>query len=100
MIAGNPKGESITVLLTSRLTGFDWSVLQITTKIVSYHTADSKPVKLEVNSTVILPPLVFPDDSIHAHDHFSFTTTSKEENKLLPNTQPQTRLIVLYLSSL
>jgi hypothetical protein len=24
------------------------------------HTADSKPVKQEVNSTVILPPLVFP----------------------------------------
>ncbi len=30
------------------------------TKIVSCHTADSKPVKQEVNSTVILPPLVFP----------------------------------------
>jgi len=27
---------------------------------VSYHTADSKPVKQEVNRTVILPPLVFP----------------------------------------
>jgi hypothetical protein len=34
--------------------------LQIKTKIVSRHTADSKPVKLEVNGTVILPPLVFP----------------------------------------
>ncbi len=30
------------------------------TKIVSSHTADSKPVKQEVNGTVILPPLVFP----------------------------------------
>jgi hypothetical protein len=29
-------------------------------KIVSCHTADSKPVKQEVNGTVILPPLVFP----------------------------------------
>jgi len=29
--------------------------LQIKTKIVSSHTADSKPVKQEVNSTVILP---------------------------------------------
>jgi hypothetical protein len=28
--------------------------------MVSRHTADSKPVKQEVNSTVILPPLVFP----------------------------------------
>jgi hypothetical protein len=34
--------------------------LQITTKIVSSHTADSKLVKQEVNGTVILPPLVFP----------------------------------------
>jgi hypothetical protein len=33
--------------------------LQIKTKIVSCHTADSKPVKQEVNGTVIFPPLVF-----------------------------------------
>jgi hypothetical protein len=31
--------------LTSCLTGLDKSVLQIKTKIVSSHTADSKPVK-------------------------------------------------------
>jgi hypothetical protein len=42
------------------LTGLDESVLQIKTKIVSFHTTDSKPVKQEVNGTVILPPLVFP----------------------------------------
>jgi hypothetical protein len=58
--AGNTKGESITVPLTYCLTGLDESVLQIKTNIVSCHTADSKPVKQEVNSTVILPPLVFP----------------------------------------
>jgi hypothetical protein len=58
--AGNTNGGSITVQLTSCLTGLDWSVLQIKTKIVSSHTADSKPVKQEVNGTVILPPLVFP----------------------------------------
>jgi hypothetical protein len=34
--------------------------LQIKTKIVSCHTADSKPVKQEVNCAVILPPLVVP----------------------------------------
>jgi hypothetical protein len=34
--------------------------LLIKTKLVSNHTADSKPVKQEVNGTVILPPLVFP----------------------------------------
>ncbi len=34
--------------------------MHIKTKIVSCHTADSKPVKQEVNRTGILPPLVFP----------------------------------------
>ncbi len=56
---GNTKGGSITVPLTSCLTALDLSVLQINTKIVSIHIADSKPVKQEVNGTVILPPLVF-----------------------------------------
>jgi hypothetical protein len=58
--AGNTKGGRITVPLTSCLTGLDESVLQIITKIVSWHTAYSKPVQQEVNGTVILPPLVFP----------------------------------------
>ncbi len=57
---GNTKGESITVPLTSCLTGLVQSVFQIQTKIVSCHTADSKPVRQEVNGTVILPTLVFP----------------------------------------
>jgi hypothetical protein len=34
--------------------------LQIKTKIVSSLTADSKPVKQEVNGTVILPPFSIP----------------------------------------
>jgi hypothetical protein len=54
---GNTKGGSIIVLLTSCLTGLDQSVLQIKTKIGSCHTADSKPVKQEINGTVILLPL-------------------------------------------
>ncbi len=37
------------------------------TKIVSYHSADSKPVKQEVNGTVILPPLVFPSRRCRVH---------------------------------
>jgi hypothetical protein len=57
---GNTKGGSITVPLTSCLTGLDESVLQIKTKIVSCHTDDSKQVKQEVNGAVRLPPLVFP----------------------------------------
>jgi hypothetical protein len=65
--AGNTKGGSITVPLASCLTGLEKSVLQIKTKIVSWHTSDFKPVKQEVNSTVILSPLVvFPDWSIKA----------------------------------
>jgi hypothetical protein len=39
--------------------------LQIKTNIVSCHTADSKPVKQEVNGTVILPPLVFPGSHLN-----------------------------------
>jgi membrane protein CcdC involved in cytochrome C biogenesis len=56
--SGNTKGGSITLLLTSCLTGLDLSVLTIKTKIVSCHS-DSKPVKQEDNFTVILPPLLF-----------------------------------------
>ncbi len=40
--------------------GLDQPVLQIKTKTLSIHTADSKPVKQEVNGTVILPYSVFP----------------------------------------
>ncbi len=58
---GNTKGGFITVPLTSCLPVLDWSVLLIKTKIVSCRTADSKLVKQEVNGTMILPPLVFPD---------------------------------------
>ncbi len=63
-LQGILKGGSISVLLTSCLTVLDWSVLQMKTKIVSCHTADSKLVKQEVNGTVILPPLVFPGDYV------------------------------------
>jgi len=39
---------------------FDWfGLVQIKTKIVSCHTANST-VKQEVNGTLMLPPLVFP----------------------------------------
>jgi hypothetical protein len=61
---GTLKGESITVRLTSCLTCLDYSVLQIKMNTVSCHTVDSKPVKQEVNNTVILPPLVFPGRTI------------------------------------
>jgi len=60
----NTTGESIAVPLTSCLTGLNWSVLQIKTKIVSSHAADTKPVKQEINGRVILPPLVFPGGTL------------------------------------
>jgi hypothetical protein len=59
LLSGNAKGGSITLSLTSCLTGLDESVFQIKTKIVSSHRVDSKPVNQEVIGTVILPPLVF-----------------------------------------
>jgi hypothetical protein len=52
---GNTKGGSITVPLTSCLSGLDKSVLQLKAKIVSCNTADSKPFKQEVNGTVYFP---------------------------------------------
>jgi len=46
---------------------FDWFGLVCfanKNKIVSCHSADTKPVKQEVNGKVILPPLVFPGFSL------------------------------------
>ena len=65
MLAGNTKGGRITVLLASCLTGLDKLVVQIKTKIVSCHTGYSKPVKQEVNGTVILPLIVFPGACVY-----------------------------------
>ncbi len=53
-------GRGSTVQLTSCLTCLDQSVSQMKTKIVSCHTTDSKPVKQEVNITVIHPPFSAP----------------------------------------
>jgi hypothetical protein len=44
---------------------------------MSCYTADSKPVKQEVNGTVILPPLVFPAHThTHTHTHIHTKTFS------------------------
>jgi hypothetical protein len=43
--------------------------LQIKTKIVSCETANSKPVKQEVNGTVIVPPSVFPAQTYTYNSH-------------------------------
>jgi hypothetical protein len=60
---GNTKGGSITVPFTSCLTGLESAVWQLTIFVFIFKTDESKPVKQEVNSTVILSPLVFPADA-------------------------------------
>ncbi len=57
---GNTKGGKHHCTIDLLFDWFGFSLLQIYTKIVSCHTANSKPVKQEVDGTVILPPLVFP----------------------------------------
>ncbi len=59
---GNTKGGSITVPLTSCLTGLESVVRQLTIFVFICKTDLSKPVKREVNGTVI--PLVFPSLSV------------------------------------
>ncbi len=67
--AGNSKGGSITVPLTSCLTGLKSAVWQLTTFVLIWKAGKSKPVKQEGNGTVILPPLVFPEKG-HARYHW------------------------------
>jgi hypothetical protein len=52
------------------------SVLQMKTKIVSSHTADSKLVKQEVNGTVILPLFSIPWLRPQSSGATTFTTTT------------------------
>jgi hypothetical protein len=52
---GNIKGGSITVPLTSCLTGLEWAVWQLKFFVFIWKMDKCKPVKQEVNSTVILP---------------------------------------------
>jgi hypothetical protein len=62
---GNAKGGSITVLSTSCWTGLESAVWQLTILVFICKTDQSEPVKQEVNRTVILPCLVFPETNIH-----------------------------------
>ncbi len=69
--------------------------MQLKTKIVSCHTADSKPVKQEVNGTVILPPLEFPG-SVHPNKQCSlFSIDSKQGIGMKPgqNVLPPFKVI-------
>jgi hypothetical protein len=53
--------------------------------MVSSHTADSKPVGQEVNSTVILPPLVFPGIAQGSHDKYRINANFKATLKNILN---------------
>ncbi len=64
--------QKVRVVLRLKISGM--IVVQIKTNIVSCHTADSKPVKQEVNSTVIIPPLVFPGHSVIFYDKLQALT--------------------------
>ncbi len=64
LTAENTKGRSITVPLTSCLTGLESAVWLLTIFVYICKTDQSKPVKQEVSGTVILPPSLFPAYSI------------------------------------
>jgi hypothetical protein len=70
-VPGNTKGGRITVLLASCLTGLESVVWLLTIFVFICKTNKSKPVKQEVNCTVILPPLVFPGCSIDGEKSFN-----------------------------
>ncbi len=63
-LPGNTKRGSITVPLTSCWTGLESAVWQLTIFVFICKTDQSKPVKQEVNGTVMLPPLVFLDSTL------------------------------------
>jgi hypothetical protein len=76
--------------------------LQIKTKIVSSHTADSKPVRQEVNGTVILPYLVFPAVSFRIAltkgklsliDEFTLITADEKKTGRRNKKQPKLKSI-------
>jgi len=75
---GNTKGGSITLPLASCLTGLESAVWRLTIFVFICKMEKSKPVKHEVNGTVILPPLVFPEYTIKS-----------EENKTTPKSHVQ-----------
>jgi hypothetical protein len=69
-------------------------------KIVSCHTADSKPVKQEVNGTVILPPLVFPgrtNGSVHVYSSILnklIKSNYEKVNRIIFKTQKVVSMMV------
>jgi hypothetical protein len=65
--------------------------MPIKTKIVSCHTADSKPVKQEVNGTLILLPLVFPGRVFNTKYGRAFAPCTSFRRTVQPNLKWKTR---------
>jgi hypothetical protein len=63
---GNTTGGSITVHLTSCLTALESAVWQLAIFVFICKTGQSQQVKQEVNGIVILPPLIFPEETFHS----------------------------------
>ncbi len=85
---GNTKGGSITLPLTSCLTGLESAVRLLTIFVFIWKkTGESKPVKQEVNGTVILPHLVFPGCRIYLLDwgHPLHFETRRPDNRTGPS---------------
>jgi len=66
---GNTEGGSITALLTSCLTGLESDVWKLTSFFLSAKQTNPKPVKQEVNGTVIIPPFSIPYNDTHHSIH-------------------------------
>ncbi len=75
--SGNTKGGNIIVPFTSCLTGLELALWQLTIFVCICKTDWSKPVKQEVNGTVILPPFVFPARVFVTSKHFSWLQLSQ-----------------------
>jgi hypothetical protein len=89
IMPGNTKGGSITVPLTSCLTSLESVVWQLTIFVFICKKDLPKPVKQEINGTMILPPLVFPDLSFKIVNYclntsiYSYSKTSGGQNSNL-----------------
>ncbi len=85
---GNTKGGSITVPLTSCLTGLESAVWQLTIFLFICKTDESKAVKQELNGTVIRPPLVFLGITIQQ------STNDLSGNDIEPKLEALTRHLI------
>jgi hypothetical protein len=86
--AGNTIGGSITVLLTSCLTGLESAVWQQTILFLFAKQTNPSQWKQEVDGTVILPPLVFPGKRFQK---FSGLMVRKEKIRFVFKIDPPRR---------